>query len=59
MPQPDPSIPGAYSVTGGFRILPGKTKGRLRVYGPSGALVGIAGSLDEAQRMIRKKTQSN
>lgn len=59
MPQPDPSVPGAYSVTGGFRILPGKTKGRLRVYGPSGALVGIAGSLDEAQRMIRKKTQSN
>lgn len=59
MPQPDPSVPGAYSVTGGFRILPGKTNGRLRVYGPSGALVGIAGSLDEAQRMIRKKTHSN
>lgn len=59
MPQPDPSVPGAYSVTGGFRILPGKTGGRLRVYGPSGALVGIAGSLDEAQRMIRRKTKSN
>lgn len=59
MPQPDPSIPGAYSVTGGFRILPGKTGGRLRVYGPAGALVGIAGSMDEAQRMIRRKTQSN
>lgn len=59
MPQPDPSVPGAYSVTGGFRILPGKTKGRLRVYGPSGSLVGIAGSLDEAQRMIRRKTKSN
>lgn len=59
MPQPDPSVPGAYSVTGGFRILPGKTGGKPRVYGPSGALVGIAGSLDEAQRMIRNKTQSN
>lgn len=59
MPQPDPSVPGAYSVTGGFRILPGKTKGRLRVYGPSGSLVGIAGSMDEAQRMIRKKTKTN
>lgn len=57
MPQPDPSIPGAYSVTGGFRILPGKTGGRLRVYGPSGALVGIAGSMDEAQRMIRRKNR--
>ena len=59
MPQPDPSVPGAYSVTGGFRILPGKTKGRLRVYGPSGSLLGIAGSLDEAQRMIRKQTKTN
>jgi len=59
MPQTDPSVPGAYSVTGGFRILPGKTGGRLRVYGPAGALVGIAGSLDEAQRMIRMKTKSN
>ena len=58
MPQPDPSVPGAYSVTGGFRILPGKTGGRLRVYGPSGALVGITGSLDEAQRMIRRKTKT-
>ena len=57
MPQPDPSVPGAYSVTGGFRILPGKTKGRLRVYGPSGSLLGIAGSLDEAQRMIRRKNR--
>lgn len=57
MPQPDPSVPGAYSVTGGFRILPGKTNGRLRVYGPAGSLVGIAGSLDEAQRMIQRKTR--
>ena len=57
MPQPDPSVPGAYSVTGGFRILPGKTKGRMRVYGPAGSLVGIAGSLDEAQRMIQRKTR--
>jgi len=59
MPQPDPSIPGSYSVTGGFRILPGKTGGRLRVYGPSGELIGIAGGMDEAQRMIRRKTKSN
>lgn len=59
MPQPDPSVPGAYSVTGGFRIIPGKTKGRLRVYGPAGSLVGIAGSMDEAQRMIRRKTKTN
>lgn len=57
MPQPDASLPGAYNVTGGFRILPGKTAGRMRVYGPSGALVGIAGSLDEAQRMIRRKNR--
>lgn len=59
MPQPDPSVPGAYSVTGGFRILPGKTGGRLRVYGPSGELIGIVVGMDEAQRMIRRKTKTN
>jgi len=54
--QPDPSIPGAYSMSG-YRILPGKTKGKLRVYSPSGALVGVVGSVDDAQRMIQKKLQ--
>jgi hypothetical protein len=56
---PDPAVPGAFSASGGFRILPGKTGGRLRVYGPSGALVGIVGSQDEAQRLIRRKTKNN
>lgn len=55
-PVPDPSIPGAYSMSG-YRILPGKTKGKLRVYSPSGALVGVVGSVDDAQRMIQKKLQ--
>jgi len=55
-PVPDPSIPGAYSMSG-YRILPGKTKGKLRVYSPSGSLVGVVGSVDDAQRMIRKKLQ--
>jgi hypothetical protein len=54
--MPDPSIPGAYSMSG-YRILPGKTKGKLRVYSPSGALVGVVGSVDDAQRMIQKKLQ--
>jgi len=53
---PDPSIPGAYSMSG-YRILPGKTKGKLRVYSPSGALAGVVGSVDDAQRMIQKKLQ--
>jgi hypothetical protein len=53
-PVPDPSIPGAYSMSG-YRILPGKTKGKLRVYSPSGSLVGVVGSVDDAQRMIQKK----
>ena len=56
--QPDPTIPGAYSMSG-YRILPGKTKGKLRVYSPGGSLVGVVGSVDDAQRMILKKTQSN
>jgi len=55
-PVPDPSIPGAYSMSG-YRILPGKTKGKLRVYSPSGSLVGVVGSVDDAQRMIQKKLQ--
>jgi hypothetical protein len=55
-PVPDPSIPGAYSMSG-YRILPGKTKGKLRIYSPSGSLVGVFGSVDDAQRMIRKKLQ--
>ena len=53
-PVPDPSIPGAYTMSG-YRILPGKTKGKLRVYSPSGSLVGVVGSVDDAQRMIQKK----
>ena len=53
-PVPDPSIPGAYSMSG-YRILPGKTKGKLRVYSPDGSLAGVVGSVDDAQRMIQKK----
>jgi hypothetical protein len=52
--MPDPSIPGAYSMSG-FRVLPGKTKGRVRVYSPTGGLLGIVSSNDEAQRMIQRK----
>ena len=55
MPQPDASMPGAYSFQGGFRALPGKEKGKLRIYGPAGNLIGIAASLDQAERMIQKK----
>lgn len=55
MPQPDSSMPGAYSFQGGYRAIPGKTKGSLRLYGPAGSLIGIASSLDEAQRIIRRK----
>lgn len=55
IPMPDSSMPGAYSFTGGFRAIPGKAKGSLRLYGPAGQLVGIASSIDEAQRMIRRK----
>ena len=55
MPQPDSSMPGAYSFQGGYRAIPGKTKGSLRLYGPAGSLIGIAASLDEAQRIIRRK----
>jgi len=53
-PVPDPSIPGAYSMSG-YRILPGKTKGKLRVYSPDGSLAGVVGSVDDAQRMIQRK----
>ena len=55
-PVPDPSIPGAYSMSG-YRILPGKTKSKLRVYSPDGSLAGVVGSVDDAQRMIQKKLQ--
>jgi hypothetical protein len=55
MPTPDASMPGAYSFQGGFRALPGKEKGKLRIYGPAGNLIGIAASLDQAERMIQKK----
>jgi hypothetical protein len=51
---PDPSIPGSYSMSG-YRILPGKTKSKFRVYSPDGSLAGVAGSVDDAQRMIQKK----
>jgi len=57
MPSPDSAMPGAYSFPGGYRALPGKTKGSLRIYGPAGSLIGIAASLDEAQRIIRKKAK--
>lgn len=57
MPQPDSSMPGAYTFTGGYRALPGKTKGSLRLYGPAGELLGIAASLDEAQRILRRKSK--
>lgn len=55
MPQPDSAMPGAYSFPGGYRAIPGKTKGSLRLYGPAGSLIGIASSLDEAQRILRRK----
>lgn len=57
MPMADSSMPGAYSFTGGYRALPGKSKGSLRLYSPAGSLIGIAASLDEAQRIIRKKAK--
>lgn len=57
MPQPDSSMPGAYSFQGGYRAIPGKTKGSLRLYGPAGSLIGIAASLDEAQRILRRKSK--
>jgi hypothetical protein len=57
MPSPDSAMPGAYSFPGGYRAIPGKAKGSLRLYGPAGSLIGIAASLDEAQRIIRKKSK--
>ena len=57
MPQPDSAMPGAYSFQGGYRAIPGKTKGSLRLYGPAGSLIGIASSLDEAQRILRRKAK--
>ena len=51
---PDATIPGAYSMSG-YRVLPGKTKSRMRVYSPTGSLIGIAASTDEAQRIIQRK----
>jgi hypothetical protein len=57
MPSPDSAMPGAYSFPGGYRALPGKTKGSLRLYGPAGSLLGIASSLDEAQRILRRKAK--
>jgi hypothetical protein len=57
MPQPDSAMPGAYSFTGGYRALPGKAKGSLRLYGPAGELIGVAASLDEAQRILRRKNK--
>ena len=57
MPAPDSAMPGAYSFSGGYRAIPGKAKGSLRLYGPAGSLLGIASSLDEAQRILRRKTK--
>ena len=55
IPSPDSAMPGAYSFPGGYRAIPGKAKGSLRLYGPAGSLIGIASSLDEAQRILRRK----
>jgi len=55
MPSPDSSMPGAYSFPGGYRAIPGKAKGSLRLYGPAGNLIGIASALEEAERIIRRK----
>jgi hypothetical protein len=57
MPSPDSAMPGAYSFPGGFRAIPGKTKGSFRLYGPAGSLIGIASSLDEAQRILKRKNK--
>ena len=57
MPAPDSAMPGAYSFSGGYRALPGKAKGSFRIYGPAGSLLGIASSLDEAQRILRRKNK--
>jgi len=57
MASPDSAMPGAYSFPGGYRALPGKAKGSLRLYGPAGSLIGIASSLDEAQRILRRKNK--
>jgi len=57
MPSPDSAMPGAYSFQGGYRALPGKAKGSFRLYGPAGSLLGIASSLDEAQRILRRKNK--
>jgi hypothetical protein len=57
MPSPDSAMPGAYSFPGGYRALPGKAKGSFRIYGPAGSLIGIASSLDEAQRILRRKNK--
>lgn len=57
MPQPDSAMPGAYSFSGGYRAIPGKAKGSFRIYGPAGSLIGIASSLDEAQRILRRKNK--
>ena len=57
MPSPDSAMPGAYSFSGGYRAIPGKAKGSFRIYGPAGSLLGIASSLDEAQRILRRKTK--
>lgn len=55
MPTPDSSMPGAMSFPGGFRAIPGKAKGSLRLYGPAGALIGIAANLDEARRIVARR----
>jgi hypothetical protein len=57
MPSQDSAMPGAYSFQGGFRAIPGKAKGSFRLYGPAGSLIGIASSLDEAQRILRRKNK--
>jgi hypothetical protein len=57
MPSPDSAMPGAYSFHGGYRAIPGKAKGSLRLYGPAGSLLGITSSLDEAQHILRRKNK--
>ena len=53
--QPDPSVLGALISSTGFKALPGKAKGSLRIYAPTGGLVGIVNSIEEAQRLVRRK----
>jgi len=43
-----------YRSNVGFSVV-NKTGGKFRVYSPVGVLLGVANSLEEAQRMIKRK----